>query len=323
MGLPFVEFPLEKMKMTTCYKDDSLLDRLRAMRGGSLSLPKVTETYGEITLPVLEDYPYNFASIALSMDGKMAFPETPGGVLIPKSNTLNEVGAAIDFYVLNILRAYGDMVINGTNTLRSEPDFWMTNHDEEMVKERQAVLGKKFPHPHHLIISLDGKDMPWEHHLFHQRKIPISVFTSPAGWDHIEKNGGGNYYFLDYLGLDEGYDGAKIHEGLTTIKDKVPVLVSGEGATTNITTFMRGLKKGGMDQIMIESPTFMWLLMHEKLLHEIFMTHTTVFLGGHLTPGVNSPFTFENHPQSRIAQLNRHGNTFLYSRQILDYEGIK
>ena len=49
----------------------------------------------------------------------MAYSNRPEGVLIAKSNTLNENEALTDFYVLNFLRAYADVVINGTKTLVS------------------------------------------------------------------------------------------------------------------------------------------------------------------------------------------------------------
>ncbi|AMP21012.1 hypothetical protein AZF37_07415 [endosymbiont 'TC1' of Trimyema compressum] len=76
-----------------------------------------------------------------------------------------------------------------------------------------------------------------------------------------------------------------------------------------------------MNHILIESPTFMWLLMKEKLMDEIFITHTTTFIGGTLSPVYGLPFTYESHPQSQIVQLNRHGNSFIFTRQKLSYNG--
>ncbi|MDR0841067.1 MAG: dihydrofolate reductase family protein [Christensenellaceae bacterium] len=318
MALPTCAFPLEQVTLTTCFRDEALLQALTDA-GATAALPKVSQVYGALRMPMLEAYPYTFASLALTMDGKMAFPETPGGVLIPKSNKLNPDGALADFFVLNALRAYSDAVINGTNTLRAEPDLRMTICDPELAEERSIYLNKTLPHPLQVIISLDGQDIPFEHPIFHQDDVPVCVCTSPAGMEYLERHAQGNYVHAAHLGEQDLEDAEALKKRLMTAGGRVPVLTSGEGAQTAVAPMMRGLKQGGIDHILIESPTFMWLLMREKLLHEIYITHTTVFLGGQLTPGLRTPFTFTQHPQGRIAQLNRHGNAFLYSRQILEY----
>ncbi|AMP21014.1 hypothetical protein AZF37_07425 [endosymbiont 'TC1' of Trimyema compressum] len=142
--LPKIEFNKNKVSTINCFKDQEVIDAVHKKGLPKAYLPKVEETYGKVIFPITAgDYPYSFASIALSMDGKMAYPNRPEGVLVAKSNTLNENGALTDFYVLNFLRAYADVVINGTKTLVSEPNMWMTVYDDDLIAERHEYLGKR------------------------------------------------------------------------------------------------------------------------------------------------------------------------------------
>ena len=249
----------------------------------------------------------------------MAYPNRPEGVLIAKSNTLNKNGALTDFYVLNFLRAYADVVINGTKTLVSEPNMWMTVYDDDLIAERSQNLGKKRAHPSNVIFTLDATDVPFEHQIFNQDLVPISLFSTPEGWEYIKEHGGDKFYLLAHAESVEDINGSEIEEGLSQLGGKIPVITTGGSEKTDIPLYMALLKKAGIDHILIESPTFMWLLMKEKLMDEIFITHTTTFIGGTLSPGYGLPFTFENHPQSEIVQLNRHGNSFIFTRQKICY----
>ena len=144
---PKIKFNRDEVSTINCFKDQEVIDKIHNKGEATAYLPKVEETYGKVIFPITGEYPYSFASIALSMDGEMAYPNRPEGVLIAKSNTLNENGALTDFYVLNFLRAYGDVVINGTKILVSEPNMWMTVYDDDLIEERNKNLGKKRPHP--------------------------------------------------------------------------------------------------------------------------------------------------------------------------------
>ena len=75
MSFPKMEFPRNQVKSTNIFKDEALLQAIHAQGEAGAYLPKVDQTYGRIVLPKGTEYPYLFASIALSMDGKMAYPD--------------------------------------------------------------------------------------------------------------------------------------------------------------------------------------------------------------------------------------------------------
>lgn len=319
MNLPVLDFPEKNVSTKECFIDQEALASVHDKGNKEAFLPKVDRTYGKVIFPKTKKYPYSFASIALSMDGKMAYPERPEGVLIAKANTLNPDGALTDFYVLNFLRAYADIAIIGTNTLVAEPNAWITVHDEELIKERKENLGKALAHPSSVVVSLDGKDIPLEHNIFKQKEVPVSIFTTPEGWEHLNKNANDDFYLLAAVTDINNCDFEAIKEGLSTCTDKVAVITTGGNGRTDIPLYMETLKSAGMETVVVESPTLMWLLMKEKLMNEFFLTHTTTFIGGTITPGSGIPFTFEDHPQSEILQLNRHGNSFIFTRQKFTY----
>jgi riboflavin biosynthesis pyrimidine reductase len=310
MSFPKMDFPRDQITSTNCFRDEALIASVHQKGISTEFLPKVAETYGKIVFPHGNKYPYIFASIALSMDGKMAYPDNLDGDMLVHSNTLNSDGALADFYVLNFLRAYSDAVVIGTRSMKAEANEWITIYDEDLICERVTHLAGKAEQPFTIVSSKDGTDIPFEHLLFHQDLIPVLVFTSPSGFEYIEQHASGNFYFLDKVSKEAIYKKA----------GKTPVVVTGQDSETDITLFFEKIKSAGFDHILIESPMLMWLLMKEKLLNEFFITYSSIFVGGQYSPGYFSPFTFDNHPQSQVASLNHHNNTFFYTRQILEPE---
>lgn len=310
MSFPKLEFPRNKVTSKTCFKDEDLLGSVHSQGNPDEFLPKVAETYGKIIFPYGKQFPYVFGSIALSMDGKMAYPDNLDGDMLVHSNTLNPDGALADFFILNFLRAYSDAVLIGTRSMKAEANEWITIYDDELILDRKAHFPEKEEQPFTIVSSKDGTDLPFDHLLFHQDKIPVLVFTSPEGYEHIHTHAGNDFYLLDQVTKQNIYKNP----------GKCPVVVSGEGCDTNLVEFFRKMKKAGINHIMIESPTMMWLLMKEKLLNEFFITYTSIFIGGKYSPGYFSAFTFDDHPQSRVAQMNHHGSSYFFTRQVLECE---
>ncbi len=310
MNFPMMKFPPEQVSSINLYKDEELLMRIHAQGDANAYLPKVEKTYGKIILPKGKDYPYLFASIALSMDGKMAYPDNLDGDMLVHSNTQNPDGALADFYILNVLRAYSDAVLIGTKSMINEANEWITIYDEDLIRDRKEHMKNKEEQPFTIVASKDGTDIPFDHLLFQQTEIPVLVFTSPAGYLHISKEAGDKFYLLGKISK----------EAIYTLDGRIPVVVTGQDDQTSFKPFMRSMKKAGFDHIMVESPMINWLLMKEGLLNEYFITYSSIFVGGTFSPGSFSPFTFEDHAQSQVAYLNRHGNSFFFTRQILQEE---
>ena len=307
MNFPKMDFSRTQVTSLNIFTDEALIESIHAKGDEHAYLPKVEETYGKIILPKGREYPYLFASIALSMDGKMAYPDNQDGDMLVHSNTQNPDGALADFYVLNFLRAYADAVLIGTKSMINEANEWITIYDDELVEDRKKHMPEKEEQPFTIVASKDGTDIPFEHLLFNQSEIPVVVFTSPVGFKNIQKEASDKFYLLEDVTKKNIYKAG----------GKVPVVVTGEGDNTDLRPFMRLMKQAGVDHIMVESPMINWLLMREGLLNEFFITYSTVFVGGTISPGYFSAAKFDDHPQSKVAYMNRHGNTFFYTRQIL------
>jgi riboflavin biosynthesis pyrimidine reductase len=310
MPFPYIDFKEEAVTLTNCFIDESLLESIHGKGNPGAYLPKVEKTYGKLIFPEGGKYPYIFSSIALSMDGKMAYPDNQDGDMLVHSNKNDSQGAETDFYVLNLLRAHSDAVLIGTTSMKAEANVWVTIHDYDLVVEREKYLNKR-PQPFVIVATKDGLDLPYDHMLFHQKKLPVMVFTSPSGFDNIMNMAPDNFYLMENI----------TEKAIWGVRNGNPVVVTGTDDNTDIKVFMQQIKLAGVKHLLIESPTFMWFLMKERIMNEFFITYSTIFVGGNLTPGYSQPFTFENHPHSRVVQLNRHGNTFFYTRQlILDEE---
>lgn len=319
MDYPSIEFDEKKVTSSTCYINEELQAAINSKSDTSKYLPKVEKTYGKLSFPDGDQYPYSFASIALSMDGKMAYPERPEGPLVAISNRLNPDGALTDFYVLNFLRAYSDLIIQGSNTLKAEEDLWNVVFDKDLVEERVKFLGKKSEHPGTVIITLDGTDIPLDHQLFSQNKLPLCIFTTTRGAKYLEEKGEGKFKHVLNLVADENV-AEKLNGILNTVSEVISVISADSGNGTDLKLFMRSLKLAGVNQTIVESPTITWLMMKEKIMNEYFLTYTTTFIGGQLSPGWNMPFSFEDHPHAEIVQLNNHNSSFLFSRQAIRYD---
>ncbi len=82
---PFTKIPYdtEKIKLTRIFESPSIA----TFPTENLSCEKTQQVYGPLKFPALpEDRPYLFASMVLSVDGKIAFEDDPEGPLIAQLN---------------------------------------------------------------------------------------------------------------------------------------------------------------------------------------------------------------------------------------------
>ncbi len=307
LTLPTMEFSMKEIQTAGIFKDEELLAELNGASAPNAYLPKVEEAFYRLQFPMGSRYPYVFSSIAFSADGKFAYPDNTDGDMLVHSHSLNKNGAVSDYFVLNMLRAYSDAVMIGTKTMEAEANAFPTILDEELVAQRKEHMPEKEAQPFPIVVSKDGSDIPFHHVLFHQDLVPVVVFTSEAGLENLREHLGKDFYHLETFSKDTLY--ANI--------GKTAVFAIGSGDTPDLDGFLQAAKAGGIDHILNESPTLMWLLMEQGLLHEFFITYATVFIGGGFTMGLNTPAGFEKHPESKLAAVNIHGNTFLFTRQIL------
>ncbi|AMP21013.1 hypothetical protein AZF37_07420 [endosymbiont 'TC1' of Trimyema compressum] len=90
---------------------------------------------------------------------------------------------------------------------------------------------------------MDGSDVPFEHQIFNQDLVPISLFSTPEGWDYINEHGGGRFYLLAHVDSLENINEVEIEKGLSQLGGKIPVITTGVSAKTDIPLHMALLKK--------------------------------------------------------------------------------
>ncbi len=319
--IPKLSFPIEKIQLVPLYQDENELKRLKESSETPGCLSKVSKVYHELYFPAPPvDRPYTFASMVLSLDGKMAFQDNPQGPVVASANYIDQDGGLADFWVLNVLRAHADAIIVGAKTLKSEPDVVLACFDPELVAERIEKLRKASEIPLNIIVSLDGTDIPLEHSIFSVKEIQTLIATCQQGGEYLKAHYGDEALLIGpYVNATE-VDGQRlsvqIQDGLR--RGKRIVLMTGAGAP-DAKLLLYVLREIGIKHLLIESPTYMWLLMNQQLLDEFFVDYSSLFIGGQFTPGYSNGFSYLNHPHSKFLVIAMHKNSFIFTRQKLIY----
>jgi riboflavin biosynthesis pyrimidine reductase len=196
----------------------------------------------------------------------------------------------------------------------------LTCFDPQLVAERMEKLGKANPYPMNIIVSLDGTDVPLDHSIFSLTEIQTIIATSKKGGDYLKAQYGQNalligpYFNISEVDLPSLL--GQIQDGLRT--GQRIVLMTGQDAP-DARVFLYVLRKMGIKHLLIESPTYMWLLMNQQLLDEFFVDYSSLFIGGSLTPGYSNGFSYLHHPHSKFLVIAMHKNSFIFTRQKLIY----
>jgi riboflavin biosynthesis pyrimidine reductase len=308
------DFSVEKLKLRRIYESPKYgAYRIPAFPGGC---GKADSVYGPLLFPRLpEDRSYTYGSFVMSVDGRIAFPESPDGTLLAKTNRLDPEGGECDFWVLNLLRAASDAVIMGSLTLQREPYLTGRIFDKDLTACREA--GGMAAAPLHVVITGTGNNLPIEHKVFRDRDIAAVIASSPEGAEKIVCLHPGRVRPVD----SDQLSGLSLYTAAAEDPGRPLLLSVGSGSTLDAGLLLRLLKKGGCDTTLIESPTFLARLLHEKLLDEMFLNTSGIFIGGKaLTLGENeAPFSAEVHPHTRVLTIHTHSDSFFYFRYTIDY----
>ena len=320
--LQFFRTPKDDLKIHMLYQDGPALASIQADAGQSKTLPDVEAYYTPLFFPKAPaDRPYTVSSIVLSSDGKMAYRDNPAGPLIAKNNFLDPEGAAGDFWVLNVLRACADGVIAGANTLAKEPGTTFHVYDEDLSRQRREALGKP-RQPAGVVVSFDATDIPFDHTSFHvdpAEELKMLIATGPDGLDYIQKHSPLKHVICGPFSSRDEVDQADLPR-LDRDFDVVPVLVTGTGKEPDGRLMLYMLRKMGLEQLCVESPSYCTYLLQENMLDEYFINYSMVFAGGTATPGAFLPFGHLDHPHAELLSLGIHRHNFLFTRQKIRYD---
>ncbi len=278
---------------------------------------KINDVYGELLFNNSNyDRPYIFTSLVHSIDGRIAFSDANEGPFIASKNKYDEKGGKIDFWILNVLRSQCDGCIMGANTLKAEAHYTVHVFDDDIEKERMSSGLTDVPW--NIITSVDGTDIPFDHIIFNTNEVPKMINTSKRGFEHIKNNSS-----IEYVALPEIMSETDLEQlsNITLDKSKLYVLVTEDNNFPNTKLYLKALKRLGIDNLLVESPTLMHIYMENEVMDELFFNYSCLYIGGKaLTMGqVGKEFTSVNHPHTEIMSVHMHSPHFMYFRHKLIY----
>lgn len=314
MDLPKIDYDYKAIKLNKIFENEIVRDF--TVKG--VQTKNSVDVFGDITFPECNDRVYLTASFVTSIDGKIAYLDDPAGPVIAKGNKLDPSGADADFWLLNLFRANADAIFVGAGTMIKEPDGTAHVFDQELEDARAKMGMPRVPWA--VICSLDGV-IRYEDMMF--KAQPCMINTSPEGLEKVKKGMKQDYYVTGPYNDIESLDEEKIvREFRENSKTKVPVIVTGEGMKTNSHVLLRILKLMGINRAIVESPSYCHSLMGDKLLDEILLNYSCVYLGGDTVSfgkGME-PFTSVSHPHTEMISIHTHSPSFFYFRQKFNYD---
>lgn len=319
--IPKLSFPIDKLQLVLLYQDTHELEKTRATSTAKTALSKVSAVYHDLYFPSpSENRPYIFASMVLSLDGKMAFQDNPQGPVVASANAIDPDGGLADFWILNVLRAHADAIIVGAKTLNSEPDVVLACFDPDLVTERKEILGKENACPLTIIVSLDGRDVPTTHSIFSVPEIQTIIATSHQGGLFLKEKLDNEVLLIGPYDTHAEVDGNWISQQMQNAgqNGKKIIIMTGENEP-DARLLLYILRKIGICHLLVESPTYMWLLMNQRMLDEFFVNYSSLYVGGPITPGYAIGFSYLNHPHTKFLIIAMHKNSFIFTRQKLVY----
>lgn len=318
-GFTTINFPADAIGFRTLARNEEVLSAIGAHSPEPATPDKIRQVYGEVRFPPAPaDRPYTFASIVVSADGKIAFPDDSHGELIAGNNLRDPDGALADFWVLNMLRFYSDGVIIGARTLQTNEIMWANCFDAELADLRQPLLGKRHYCPAHVVVSFDGTDIPLDHMIF-DIDAPLLLATSPDGVSYVQRHSDRPLTVLGPWKTIEEIDLPQL-DGLLEQNPRQRILIAtGENNRPDSRVLLFVLRHLGMARVLVESPSYMTYLMSIQAMDEMFMNYSSVFAGGTVGLGGALEFGVNDHPHSDFIQVNMHQANFLATRQRMIY----
>jgi riboflavin biosynthesis pyrimidine reductase len=308
-----IPFPGEKIALKRIYTGTEYAGFTEKL----LSCPKVEQVYGDFMFPPPpEDRSYTFGSFVVSIDGRIAYPASPDGNLVAKTNRLDPDGGLSDYWILNLLRAICDAVIMGSLTIKREPGLTGRVYDDDLLKQRIAE-GKPAV-PLHVLVSSSGANLPVDHLLFREKDIPTLTAVSPAGAKSLAERHPDKFTLLPPVSGDEDLAALPV---LLAGGGENCLLGCGKDDTLDPLLLLKALRSLGIRRSLVETPTFLASLMEQGALDELFLNTSGLFIGGKaITIGENyPPFTPEQHPHGKVVTIHSHSDSFFYTRYRFTY----
>lgn len=256
----------------------------------------------QFSLPEITKQPFIFGCFALSIDGKLCYMDNPSGFNIASCNkTASELERKADLDYLMLARTISDAVIIGTNSLNLEYGHYTTSITNPILALERVNLNKSSS-PLAIIMcrNLDNINFSWR--LFSDDEFEVIICCTKANIDlrHLPSN----YKQLQLNSFDR--------QNLTKKN-----IITG----VNLSELLITLKQNDFNIILNESPYIHHLLLENKLLNELWLNYSNVYIGGNATSlgGDLAPFSSINHPETTLLTIHSLGYNFIYTRQVVNY----
>ena len=251
-------------------------------------------------LPIVKDKPFIFSCFALSVDGKLCYPDLPSGFAIAKENLLaSQEERDADWFSLLLARAISDAVIIGRNSLQHEHYDYSAKIDiAELSKLRKSL--NKPDNLLHIVITRYCENIDFEQELLTQNNdITVIIFCEKSP---IKMHPNFKIKSIAEINLTD------LKQIVTTENFYLQNLID-KLFTLGIKTFLN------------ESPYYHHVLQEQQLLNEAWLNTSSIYIGGQVTAlGINNnSFSSKNHPHYTILSLHNIGYNFLYTRYQVSY----
>lgn len=279
-------------------------DLLKSYHRLALQSNTIKNAFGhDIMLPQKHSsIPFIFSCFALSIDGKLCYPDTSTGldIALANKNASTEERMA-DWLSLMVARSISDLVILSSNIFkknsnRKSPTLAINDLKADRITNNK--LDKITP----IIFCRDLNSLDFAHEMFLDSSQPFLIL-------HQQKD------------LTLKQMSSWNQQNISTFKrdaTKIKHLLYIDRAFTEI---FKLLNSCGYNVILNESPFFHHKLLEEQLLNELWLNYSCSYIGGHaLSLGDKQrSFTTKNHPDTEILALYNINYNFLYSRQLIKY----
>lgn len=258
------------------------------------------------------ELPFIFSCFALSVDGKVSYPDASSGFNIAKSNKLSlESEKLADHVYLMLARIIADaVIISKRGSLLQTGNYNLDIHYTELKKIRNQ--SQKADHLWAILPCRNLYEIDFSSTFFTNQDNHILICTWESQLDSFNIPLTFTHYKLSQLSQSVN----KLNPINNNTCNKFIITID-----TNLPDMLKQLHSLGLRIILNESPMFHHVLLEQKLLNEVWLTYSGTYIGGNAPSLGNkyNSFTSMDHPELEILTLHHIDYHFLYSRQKVCY----
>jgi riboflavin biosynthesis pyrimidine reductase len=251
-------------------------------------------------LPQITSRPFIFSCFALSVDGKLNYPDLKSGFAIAKYNlAATEHERYADWWILQLARSISDAVIIGSNSLNAEPNDYVAQINIPELQQLRTELNKP-QNLLHIVISRNCNKIDFANELLCQENdIPLIIFAQQA--PNV---------------LPSHFIVSNIKE--LNLANKKQIILDN---ALDLNRLIQELYQKGIKTILNESPYYHHHLQQLQLLDEAWINQSGVYIGGNTSSlgQFNNSFAVNVHPHYTILTLHSLGYNFVYPRYKISY----